>query len=445
MPRFGLAARAGFAEPGTGGAVCFGLFDPTAPGRQTARRSGRRRPRLHRPARLGRGLSSRRRLGGTRSDVGVADGRRAFALGGQSRFRIGGPDQRCGRSMRDRVRIPHAGHAHSRRSARHPSVQRRAVAANSAAWANRSTGNWTPATSGSRWGASRRSFPSTTWTARMEHGGTRSKKATDGGRPVSPIGTRFATGPLLHFGQGKWYPGESLPRWALGCYWRADGEPIWNDPALIAEDEPRLRVHATRKRTLSSRSWRTGSAWTVARDGGLRRCLVLLVEGTAASRQRRSAQVKSRRCGRARTARRASSSRAWGEWSDSPCRCEPESNGTDVRWQSSAWMFRTEHMYLIPGDSPMGFRLPLDSLLWAADKEAPQLYERDPVCGSATAADSRSHTDRPSLERPGSFKQNGARIRALQWLRRMPQPIAIVARPSNCRRGSRCDPRSLGK
>ena len=61
---------------------------------------------------------------------------------------------------------------------------------------------------------------------------------------------KYAPQGLSHFGQGKWYPGEQLPRWSLNCFWRRDGEPIWTNPELLDDEKQDRGVTAGRRRAV---------------------------------------------------------------------------------------------------------------------------------------------------------------------------------------------------
>lgn len=189
---------------------------------------------------------------------------------------------------------------------------------------------------------------------------------------------RFTQGALLHHGQGKWYPGESLPRWALGCFWRRDGEPVWMDEDLFA-DQTRDYGHDER----AAEAFVRGLA---ARLGCGDRWVMPAFEDTwyYLWRERRlPGNVDPFQSNLEDEEERVRLAKVFEQGLDHivgyvlPVQRGQGDNGS--WWVSGSWFLRPERCYLIPGDSPMGLRLPLDSLPWVKGADQPLLCITDPM------------------------------------------------------------------
>jgi uncharacterized protein (DUF2126 family) len=152
----------------------------------------------------------------------------------------------------------------------------------------------------------------------------------------------LASGGLLHYGQGKWYPGEAVPRWALSCYWRADGIPVWEDAGLIAREDLEYNFRA---------------ADALGFIEALTRRLQVSSENLLAAYNPDSETTEP--AGYILPLRRR----------------QPEGQ---LRWSSQLWFPRPERLVLSVGDSPMGFRIPTESLPWVAPDEIKYEFDAAP-------------------------------------------------------------------
>ncbi len=187
---------------------------------------------------------------------------------------------------------------------------------------------------------------------------------------------KYAPTGLVHLGQGKWYPGEQLPRWSLNCFWRRDGQPVWSDPRLQAEEGRDYGVtEESGRRFLAGVAERLGLApsfvfaayedafyylWRERRLPGNVDPLDSRLEDPL--ERQRLARLFTR--GLERIAGYVM-----------PLAHDPGS----PHWKTGPWFLRSERCYLFPGDSPLGLRLPLDSLPWVAKAEYPHVYPPDPL------------------------------------------------------------------
>jgi uncharacterized protein (DUF2126 family)/transglutaminase-like putative cysteine protease len=180
---------------------------------------------------------------------------------------------------------------------------------------------------------------------------------------------RFAPEGVLHHGQGKWYPGEELPRWAFSLYWRKDGVAIWRDHDLLANDAiPGSFGQADAAAFLEALASRLGVDPRFASPGFEDVYYYLWREGTLPVNfdPLKSDVGDSSERKRLRSLLERGLEKITGYVL--PLRWRPSGNGG---WESGHWPVRRERLYLIPGDSPMGYRLPFDSIPWIPPGKRP--------------------------------------------------------------------------
>ncbi len=180
---------------------------------------------------------------------------------------------------------------------------------------------------------------------------------------------------FLHYGQGKWYPGEPLPRWALNIYWRADGQPIWHNAALLATDDT---VDA-----YTEKDAQRFASELVSQLALPAACLIPAYEDVMQSillEQKLPANIDPTQANlkdpleRRRLA--ALLETGLGTVAGYVFPLKPTSDGDG--WRTSQWPLRRERLYLTGGDSPMGLRLPLDTLPWVLPEDVEPIFNIDP-------------------------------------------------------------------
>jgi uncharacterized protein (DUF2126 family) len=212
-------------------------------------------------------------------------------------------------------------------------------------------------------------------------------------RLIRRLRDRFAPGGFLHYGQGKWYPGETLPRWTFSLYWRKDGQPVWQDPGLIAAERAQTGADAAKAEALLRGiaaelaveaehvvpAFEDPADWMVKEANLPDNVTPQNSELDDAEARHRMAVVFNRGL-------------------TTPVGFVLPVQPWQGRWRSEKWRLRRGQVFLVPGDSPIGYRLPLGSLPYLPPSQFPYINPADPTVPRPPLPP--AGTPRPGARRP---------------------------------------------
>ncbi len=203
----------------------------------------------------------------------------------------------------------------------------------------------------------------------------------------------YATSGVTHYGQGKWYPGEAVPRWALSLIWRKDKAPIWKDASLLDTDaRPATCTRLDALKFITRLTTQLGVEKSRIVPGYEDPLHYLQLE----SRLPKNVSPEDNKLADPlqRKRMREVFMQGLNETVGFALPLKYQLTEDGGYWKSSAWPFRSGHLLLLPGNSPMGYRLPLNSLPWRMPGENDPEPELDPFAERPALADPALHDPR---------------------------------------------------
>lgn len=211
----------------------------------------------------------------------------------------------------------------------------------------------------------------------------------------------FAKGGVLHYGQGKWYPGEPLPRWQIGVLWRTDGASLWTDATLLADPTvPGTATDADAKKLTAAIAQRLGIPVHVclpAFEDPLGR---LWAEARLPKGPEMSTITPTDAANTTADQRLALTAALDADCGEPKAYVMALHATASQRWGTTHWKLRRHSLFLLPGDSPAGLRLPLDALAWspaAADPDISPFAERAPLAVPGPDADAEADAEADAM------------------------------------------------